>query len=86
MVSEHSVPLRIDWQELHDQKLTILHLFDRVSKEEAEHLEGILCLFDHIQDTCEGEGADVVWINEADRSLLGDFKKVLGCGKGEGAG
>ena len=64
MVSEHSVPLRIDWQELHDQKLTILHLFDRVSKGEAEHLEGILCLFDQIQDTCEGEGADVVWINE----------------------
>jgi len=62
MVSEHDVPMRIDWHQLRDQKLCILNLFDRASKEEAEHLEGILCLFDHIQDTCEEQGADVVWI------------------------
>ena len=60
-----SVTMDMDWPLLRDQKLCLLHFAERVEERaDAELLDGVIQLIDHIQDEAAKQGEPVVWLTE----------------------
>ena len=53
----------IDWEEMRTQKAALL----RVVGEEVD-LEGVISMYDHIQDEAEAKGCPVLWLEETDHA------------------
>jgi hypothetical protein len=49
----------IDWELMREQKAVLLELSDK-----HPDLEGVISMYDHIQDEAEAAGCPVLWLEE----------------------
>lgn len=49
----------IDWEDMRTQKAVLLELSDK-----HPDLEGVISMYDHIQDEAEADGCPVLWLEE----------------------